>query len=250
MIFSIFKKNSIQSDKDAIDKLITISCFGAGSAQEQSRDNMEKVLSEVEQYSLHSQNCKLFYWLGIAWRNFTAWHERGEQRISPLNRSISNFEKSFQLAKKQIPTSISSEERGPIENLDQITIAGELGSLLADDAPIRDLERAEEYLRFVFESIEEYEPCLCSYAELFYKKGDFEKCAEIALNAIERAKKSSFWCESVPPAPANIAGKAFRALAMKAKKAKDIEKSKRFLVNIIGLGVATENDKKILSRLQ
>lgn len=90
--------------------------------------------------------------------------------------------------------------------------------MLVEDAPIRDLDRAENVLQFVYDSTEEYEPCLCSYAELFYKRGNFEKSAEIGLNINDRRTRSPEWKDDLPPAPLGIVASAYRALAKQVKK--------------------------------
>lgn len=127
--------------------------------------------------------------MGVAWRNYTAWHIKGEQRKLFLEKTIDYFKTSFDFAKKQLPIRNSSDKRAISGNLDQLQIASEIGRLLTKEAQSRDFEEAKKWFGFVYNNTDKYEPCFCYYAELFYKLKDYEKCAEIALNAYEKAKK-------------------------------------------------------------
>ena len=95
-----------------------------------------------------------------------------------------------------------------------------------------------------------YEPSLCFYAEAFYKKGDYEAAARVAIDAHQRALSSENWKDNPPPAPVTIAGKSYRAIGKQAKKSGDVEKAIGYFGKIIELGVATDNDKKVLEKLQ
>lgn len=249
-MFGLFNRQIYTNEDDLIRALMRISCFGFGNEKDFEKDNMLKVLSEVESRSANLQNPKLAYWLGIAWRNFTSWHIRGNERKKYFERVINYFDKALNLSKNTLPLQLPLEKRHNSEYLDQIDIAGELGFLLVDEALTRDLDRAEKILRFVYENTAEYEPCLCAYAELYYKKGGYEKCEEIALNIHDRATKSAEWKSDPPPAPVNIAGKAYRALGKAAKKMNHPDEAIKWFQKIKKLGVATENDLKILNKLR
>lgn len=248
-MFGLFNKAKFSSDDDAATALMRISSMGFGSEQDFAKDNMLKVLSEVEQYASNLQNPKLAYWLGIAWRNFTAWHIRGDERKDYLDKAVFYFDKALQLSRDTLPIQLPLEKRHNADYLDQIDIAGELGHMLVEDAPIRDLDRAEKVLQFVFDNTEEYEPCLCAYAELFYKRGDYEKSAEIGLNISDRCAKSPEWKDDPPPAPLGIVGSAYRALAKQAKKEGKTEEAISWFKKMKDLKVASDNDLKILEKL-
>jgi len=64
----------------------------------------------------------------------------------------------------------------------------------------------------VFESISEYEPHLCYYAETLYKIADYEKAAKIAINLDESARSFEEWMNSIPISPMQIAAKSYRAI--------------------------------------
>lgn len=224
-MFTFFDKSKYSNDDEAVTSLMRISCFGFGNEQDFKKDNMLRVLSGVESHAESLQSPKLAYWLGIAWRNFTAWHIRGDKRKKYLEKAIHYFDKAFELSKDTLPVQLPPRKRHDSEYLDQIDIAGELGHILVNEAIVRDLDRAEKALQFVFNHTVEYEPCLCAYAELFYKRGDYQKCAEMGLNISERVADSPEWKDNPPPAPLGIVGSAYRALAKQAKKEGKIDET-------------------------
>lgn len=238
-----------QNDTDAISTLFSISSFGTGGTINQNKDGMHKTLISISEYAEPLNNPILAYWLGIGWRNFTAWYIRGEDRKPYLNKIVQYFSKAFDLSKDTLPVKLPTHERHKVQYVGQIDIAGELGPLLVNEALIRDLDRAEEILEFVYISSEDYEPCLCAYAEIFYMKGDFNKCAEIALNIHNRAEHSERW-DCTPPAPMRIFGKAYRALGKQAKKENRFPEAIQYFQKMKDLDIATENDLKILKRLK
>ncbi len=249
-MFGIFNKTKYSNDDDAITALMRISSMGFGGEQDFEKNNMLKVLEEVEGYASNLQNPKLGYWLGIAWRNFTAWHIRGDERKEYLEKSVYYYDKALELSKNRLPIQLPLEQRHDAEYLDQIDIAGDLGDMLVNEVPIRDLDRAEKVLQFVFDNTDEYEPCLCAYAELFYKRGNYLKSAEIGLDISDRCAKSPEWRDDPPPAPLGIVGSAYRALAKQAKKAGRSNEAIEIFQKMKDLKVASENDLKILERLQ
>lgn len=248
-MFGFSRRSKYLNDDDAITALMHISSFGFGSEKDFEKSNMLKVIGEVEEFAINSKNPKLFYWLGIAWRNFTGWHIRGDERKEYLEKAINYFSKALELSKDILPTQLPLERRHNSEFLDQIDIAGELGDMLVSEAVIRDLDRAEKVLQFVYDNTSEYEPCLCFFAELYYKKGDYERSASIALNIHDRATKSPEWRSDPPPAPLNIVGTSYRALGKQAKKDGKVDEAKKWFQKMKKLGVDSENDLKILEKL-
>lgn len=247
MSFFNFKKLRFKSDKEATDALIEI----ANALEVHEKPNMNKVLAAVEAYiDGEIKDARLAFWLGIAWRNYTAWHVRGDERKPFLEKATAYFRHAFKIAKNQLPVRLPLEKRHYIESLDQITIASDLGFILVGEAIIRDLDEAEPILAFVAENTQEYEPCLCPYAELYYKKGNYKRAAEIALDAYNRAKQSPEWKDVIPPAPIGIAGMAYRALGRNAKKQGKIKEAAEWYQKIVDLEIATDNDQKTLKKLR
>ncbi len=249
-MFKLFNNSKYKDDNEAITALMRITSMGFGDEQDFKKENMLSVIGDIEKEFQNTTNPRLVYWLGIAWRNFTAWHIRGDERKGNLDKAISYFNKAFGLSKNTLPVQLPLEKRHNAEYLDQIDIAGELGHMLVDDAPIRDLDRAEKALKFVFDNTKEYEPCLCSYAELFYKRGNYLKSAEIGLNISDRCAISPEWKDSPPPAPLGIVGSAYRALAKQAKKEGNNDVAIIYFEKMKKLKIATENDLKILDKLK
>jgi tetratricopeptide (TPR) repeat protein len=237
-----------KNDADAISTLFQISCFGSEETVK-TKEDMYKILEAISEHAKPLHNPKLAYWLGIAWRNFTAWYIRGEERKAYLNKTAQYFTKAFELSKETLPVELTQDEQHKVQHVSQIDIAGELGNLLVNEALIRDLGKAEKVLEFIYTSTKNYEPPLCAYAELFYKKGNYTKCAQIALDIHNRAERSEEW-DLTPPAPMRIFGKAYRALGKQAKKDKRFNKAIKYFQKMKSLGVATENDLKILSKLK
>lgn len=270
-----------QSEEELKQSLVEIAAFGASDESAYTKSNMDKVLAKVESQVNEATSSMVLYWLGIAWRNYTSWHVRGDERKPYLEKSVAYYQRAFDRSKEEWPLRQPYENRHDGDFLDQISIASDLGSLLIDELIIRDLDRGERILQFVFNGTDEYEPCLCSYAELFYKRGMYEKAAEVALQVHERAVKSAKaeweyirdssnneeldhwdglkqayvkasdydWHNLIAPASLGIAGKAMRTLAKQSKKDGDIVGAKKWFTKLIDLGVATDNDKKIYSKL-
>lgn len=249
-MFGIFKSSQVTNDDKVLDSLRKVSWFGAGTESDFERKNMLKVINSAEVYAKTSENPQIFYYIGIAWRNFTSWHIRGDERKEFLEQAINNFEHAFDLSKNTLPIQLPLELRHNADYIDQIDIAGDLGHILVEEAIIRDLDKAEPILKFVYDSTEEYEPCLCSFAELYYKRKDYKKCLEIGLNIHKRTLLSPEWKDSPPPAPLGIVGSAYRALAKKAKNDGDTIEAVGYFEKMIELKVASDNDRKILNKLK
>jgi hypothetical protein len=197
---------------------------------------LETIQAAESQYP--SSDCaELEYWLGIAWRNYTAWFLRGDARRSPLQKAISHFERAALL-----------EESGSTPKW--ITYASELGAILVEEALVRDLERGVAVLEKVFRSTTEYEPRLCAYAEAIYKTGDYQKAAEVATELDERARRSREWRRQPPPAPMQIAAKAHRAHVRQLRKEGKAEEALAVSSELLRTGAATENDRRIHEKLE
>jgi hypothetical protein len=56
-----------------------------------------------------------------------------------------------------------------------------------------------------------YVPAFCWYAEVYYKLGNYEKSAEIALDLEKRARNTKDYENCIPPAINTLYTKAIRA---------------------------------------
>ena len=240
-----FSKMSVAQ---AIKSLMEMSHFGLGN--EPSQSEMHKLISKVEKRFPDSDSYELEYWLGIALRNYTAWFVRGDERKPHLQEAVQHLEKAYALSKGVIPEELTATDKHTLGSLDRNTIACVVGFLLIDEAIIRDLVKGISYLETIFNNTTDYYPQFCSYAEAFYKLGDYLKAAEVALELHHRAEKSSEWKDSVPPAPMGIVAKAYRAKAKEHKKNREIEQAISLFQKLVDMNLATDNDQKLLEKLQ
>jgi tetratricopeptide (TPR) repeat protein len=239
-----------ENDREAIWAVVRCSCYGAAPESFQTRENMDRILDAVGRYTPIGvmTNPHLAYWLGIAWRNYTSWHVRGEARKPFLERSIRYFRKAFELS-KELPVSLPEKERHVFGNLDQITIASNLGSMLMNEKLVRDLEAAEKVLTFVWNNTPYCEPSLYSYLHLFYQKGEYLKSVDLALELYERTKQFPVFQGRVPLTSLGYAARAYRALGNKAKREGRFDIAYDWYSKIED-PFTTANDAKILDRLE
>lgn len=264
------------SEDEIVHALIEIGTY-SGDESLNSQPNMDRVLAEIEPLVNADTSSRTLYWLGVVWRNYTAWHIRGDARKPYLEKAIGYYKRALDKSKEEWPIKQSAANRHDAAYLDQITIASDLGTLLVEEKLVRDLDKAKQYLGFVAVSTDGYEPCLCHFAELYYKTGEYEKCVAIALKVHERAVKSAKieweerkeatrkweeltgekqtesehdWRNFIATMPLVIAGKALRALGRQAKKDGNIEAAKEYFGRIIKLGIATDTDRKTYERLR
>ncbi len=208
---------------------------------------MEQAIGDGEAHFGHTTDARLGHALGIALRNYTAWHKRGEERRPYLEKAAFYFGRAAELclADDSIPVQLdrSSTTHG---NVDRVMIYGDLGVILVDAPLVRDLDRAIEALSFVYNNSSDYEPNLCWYADAFFKKGEFEKAAEVGLMLHDRAKNSVLWKAHVPTAPMATVASAYRALGKDARKRGDIERARSYFQKMVEFGVASREDMRIL----
>lgn len=240
----IFTKMSLAQ---AIRSLKEIFCFRFG--KESSQSETAKLISKIEKQFANSDSYELAYWLGIAFRNYTSMFIRGEKRKPYLQRAVHYFERAYALSKGVIPDEVSIT-KAQMGVLDRNTIACEAGSLFIEEAIIRDLKKGIYYLGTVYNNTKSYYPQLCSYAEAFYKVGKYLKAAEVALELHRRAQGSPEWKNKVPPAPMNIVAKAYRAKAKEYKKNGEIKQAILLFQRLVDMNMITNNDRKILEKLQ
>jgi hypothetical protein len=219
---------------DAIRSLQRVSSFGLGPQPTQAQ--MLRTIEKVETERPNSNSAELEYWLGIAWRNYTAWFIRGDKRKPHLEKAVIHFENAYTL------------EKGS-SGAKWMTYSSELGALLVEEAPVRDLERGIQLLEAVFDSTRDYEPLLCTYADAIYKSGDFHEAAAVAAELHRRAEESGEWKDCVPPAPMRIAAKACRARIKQLKKDGKLKEAFAVSETLLQTGAATDNDQRIHEKL-
>lgn len=213
-----------------------------------SPKDIENKLSKIEEFSLNSYNPMLKYFLGIAWRNYTTWNIRGDARKPFLEKAIKYLDEALTLSKQILPVRLSLDKRHDAHYLDQITIASDLGILLVGEKIVRNLDKAESVLKFIYDNTKEYEPSLCWLAELYYKRGEYEKAIKISSDLPIRVKNSLEWKDFIPPKTYIVM--SYRALGLQAKKKGDIDDAIKWFEKLIKSGTYSENDRKILLRLK
>jgi len=191
---------------------------------------MLNTIERIERECPDVDSAELNYWLGIAWRNFTAWYIRGEERRGYLEKAVSYLEKAYEIEKR------FSGNRWK-------QYAGEWGRLLIDEKIVRDLEKGITILEELYINETDYEPTLYHYADGLYKKGEFEKAAEVALELINRAAKTELFKDGVPPGLKKIAAKVDRALIRKYKKEGSLNKAIEISERLLENPAASERDK-------
>lgn len=235
------------NDDDLLVALQRVSTFSLDSDPLDNRDEMERVIKSAEQAVDESSSALFLYWLGLAYRNYTAWHIRGDDRMPYMAGAVHYLNAALERAKaERLPM---ERPDNFINSLGQLDIAGDLGTMLVKDKPIRDLETAESVLTYVYENASDYEPSLCSLVDLYYSKGMYEKSASIARELMDIQRRSSEWRDSPAPYPATAEAKAYRALLKTAKKNGDLEQARLWAKKLLATGYATDNDNKIANTL-
>ncbi len=222
------------SVSEAVRLLERACSFGLGA--QPTQQEMLKTIEKIEGQYSNTDSAELQYWLGGTWRCYTAWFIRGEERKSYLQKALIHLEKAY---------TIEASNSGVKQN----TYACHLGSLLVEEALIRNLERGIQLLETVFKSTSNYEPLLCNYAEALYKSGDYQKSADVATELHRRARESKEWKNSIPPAPMRIATKAYRALARELKSGGKLLEAVYVSTRLLDTGFATDNDHKVHKKL-
>ena len=197
---------------------------------------MLNLVKRVEKQHQDSRSAELEYWLGIVWRNYTAWFVRGDERYAYLEKAVTHLENAISLERS-------------VSDSNWLTYASELGTLLVDEAPIRNLERGISILEGVFNATKSYEPLLCSYAEALYKVKEFDKAAEVGRELHMRAKRSKEWGNMLPSAPMNTVAKAYRAQVKAFRKKGRLNQALASSEKLIKTGLATENDQRIHGKI-
>lgn len=215
---------------DAIRSLQQVTLLGPGPQPTQQQ--MLTAIDKVEREYPCTDSAELAYWLGGAWRCYTAWFIRGDDRKPYLEKTAMYLERAYTLEKSS-------------SGVKWMTYASVLGGLLVEEAMIRDLQRGIPLLESVFQSTQDYEPLLCTYAEGVYKTGDYQKAAAIATELHRRAKKSNEWKDIVPPAPMRIAAMAYRAQIKQLKKDGKTKEALAVSEKLLHTGAATDNDQRI-----
>ena len=212
------------------------------------RDVVDKILRKAEPSIDNRASPQAHYLLGSVLQCYSSWYVRGDDCKSYLEKATHHLGLAFS---KGLQSGVPVKSNSQYHQIDLVEIASSLARLYIDEKLVRNLESGERLCYYAWQNTTGYEPVFCSYAELFYKRGEYENCLNVALATHARGvvtqKKDGL---PVAPAPMNIVGKALRALVRQEKKAGDISKAIAYGNRAVDLDVASENDKKILSRIK
>lgn len=213
-IFSFLKSSAYENEEDAISAIIDVACFGIGTSNNRDKSTMERVLNSIEKQVSPGTGARLLYWLAIGWRNYTAWHVKGDEKKLYLEKAVNRFKDAFEKSISELPVLLPQENKHNSAYLDQISIASDLAMLLMD-YKVRDFEQAEKYLKFVYDNTDDYEPCFCAYLELFLDRDEAEAASKIAEDVLARTKRKTSEWKNVPPGFLGDARSAFQKMAEK-----------------------------------
>ncbi len=224
-----------RSEQKAIDSLKDVASFGLGPQPKPSE--MLSIIEQVESQYPRNNSAELEYWLGITWRNYTAWFIRGDDRKAHLEKTVAHLERAYEIEKAHSGANLTD-------------YADVLGILLVEESTVRNLPRGIALLESVFQNTREYDPYLCAYAEAIYKIGEYQKAAEIALELHRRAERSNEWKGSIPLAPIRIAAKSYRAEIKELKSERRFRDALSISEKLVQTDFATANDLKVHRKLQ
>lgn len=103
---------------------------------------VRQAIAEAEQF-FGSENPVLYFWLGTALQHYTAQFVRGDARKPYLERAVTALKRADTCA-AHLP------ERDDSAPLDRLRIRNTLGTLLVDEALVRDLDSAIACLAIVY----------------------------------------------------------------------------------------------------
>jgi len=222
------------SEPEAVCLLERACSFGLGP--QPTQNELLEIVEGVERQYPRAESAELQCCLGGAWKYFSALFVRGPDRKPYLQRSLRHYERAYELEALRTRAGVNR-------------YAATLGNILVNHPLVRDLERGIMLLESAFLATATYEPVFCSYAEALYKAGEYQKTADVATELHRRACASEEWKGSVPPAPMNIAGKAYRAIVRGLRKEGRLEEAMRISERLLGTGAATKNDETVHERL-
>ena len=246
------------------------------------RLEMFKTVLEVEKQFSKNNSRELEYSLCVAILLYTEWFIRGDERKQYLEKAVEHVEKAgkcnnenvqnedyesrFALfdGTKNVPTKSSKGE-------DAFT-AWTTGFNLNINEEIRqDLEKFISYLEPVFNNTEDYRPIYCDYVDAYRSLGNYEKAIKLGVALHRRAENTKkfgamlnlsgaetrgfsiqlrFHMSSLPRAPMDTVAKSYRKMAKDCKKRGEIEQALSLFKKLVNTGLATDNDKKLLKKLQ
>ncbi len=243
------------------------------------RSKMDKTISEIEKQFSESNSKELEYFLGVSILLYTEWFIRGDERKKYLQRAVEHVEKTEECNTANVQDE-DYESRFTLFNgskgKDAFT-AWKTGFNLDIKEEIRqDIEKFTSYLEPIFNNTEDYRPIFCHYVDAYRSLGNYEKAIKLGLELHHRAENTKKFGDtlrlwntsslsgletrawsivhryymSLPTAPMTTVAKSYRRMAKDCKKSGETERAISLFKKLVNTGLATDNDKKLLAKLQ
>lgn len=220
------------------------------------RARMCKTISEIEKQFSKSNLEELESMLATAILVYTEWFIRGDERTQYIQKAYKHIEKAEECyyTENQFASGINRLNQAWCRfNLD-VNVGG----------ISRDLEKFVTYLEPIFNNTDTYQPIFCHYVDAYRSLGNYEKAIKLGLELHHRAEKtkeygyklrhsgieSRYFMSSLPTAPMATVTKSYRKMAKDCKKRGEIEQAISLFEKLVDTGLATDNDKKLLAKLQ
>jgi tetratricopeptide (TPR) repeat protein len=246
------------------------------------RSKMDKTISEIEKQFPKGNSQELEYMLGVATLLYTEWFIRGDERKQYLQRAVEHVEKIEECETANVQaedyesrfTLFNGTNDVPIKSSkgEDAFTAWTTGFNLDINEEIRqDLEKFISYLEPIYNNTEDYRPIYGHYVDAYRSLGNYEKAIKLGLELHHRAENTKkfgntlklsgtvtrgfsierrFYMSSLSTAPMNTVAKSYRSMAKDCKKKGETEQAISLFEKLVNTGLATDNDKKLLAKLQ
>lgn len=176
----------IQPYIDELQSISSMSGYSLGKAR------MLAIIEKIEAKTRTVEDCELFYWLGIAYRNYCSWYIRGDERKTFLEKAVAYLKKSYDCA-----TRIPYKSHDPFNWFDRVSIISDLCDILVNERLVRNYDYAEPLLSDLLARSDDYEPAMCSYIQLLYAEKRYTD-ALVAAQKTQAFIDTSTECNNVP----------------------------------------------------
>lgn len=149
---------------------------------------MLATIEKIESETRSVKDCELFYWMGVAYRNYCSWYIRGDERKTFLEKAVAYFKEAYNHA-----TTIPYKSHNPFNRFDRVSIVSDLCRILVNERLVRDYNYAEPLLADLLARADDYEPAMCSYIQLLYAEKRYADALVAAQEAQSFIDTSTKW---------------------------------------------------------
>ncbi|MBT6047773.1 MAG: hypothetical protein HOI47_18720 [Candidatus Scalindua sp.] len=245
------------------------------------RSEMCKAIPGIEKKFLKSNSKELNYLLGVATLLYTEWFIRGDERKQYLQRAIDHVKRAEECNTENVQnddyesrfTLFDGTKNVPVKSSkggDALTAWTTGFNLNISGEISQDLEKFISYLEPIYNNTEDYRPVFCDYVDAYRSLGNYEKAIKLGLELHHRAERTKkfgstltpwsitmggnierrYFMSSLPRATTATVSKSYRKMAKDCKKRGEIEQAISLFKKLVNTGLATDNDKKLLTKLQ